>query len=485
MKNFNIYLRKSSLNKTVQPIYARVTSFTRASSYRWQKGFIPSIISNHLISYATPANLSYSWSFGSLAGLCLLTQILTGVFLAMFYVPNVNLAVASLNFIMHDVPYGWFVRYTHSNGASMFLFVVYCHVFKGLYYNSYIKPRGLLWVSGVVILFLTMGTAFLGYVLPWGQMSFWGATVITNMVTIVPYFGDALLEWLWGGYTINNPTLHRFFVIHFVLPFVISGLVFIHLALLHQEGSSAPISDSTGVDPVRFYPYFFVKDVFAFLCVLLVFSFLVFYYPNLLGDPLNFVKIDRIKTPVHIVPEWYFLPFYGVLKSVPHKVGGVLLMFFSIFVLFLLPILNTSTVKDSTYRLFFKLFFSLVIISIVGLYYVGKKPIFLKPKLQFINEAVSLYGRYLIAVYFSFFLLFLPTVNFLETLWVFHRFSTSFKFDDCFYSFFTKNKTLITSVLFLLCFLFVLDFSCLLLEFVETATVFIVWSRLNHRLQVL
>ena len=257
-----------------QPDTVTVYTFI-LTTFRWHRAVFFSFLGSHLVYYATPANLTYAWSFGSLAGVCLVIQIFSGVFLSMFYTPHVDLAFASVEFIMRDVNHGWLIRYIHSNGASMFFFVVYCHILRGLYYGSYAKPRELLWISGVVLLLLMMATAFLGYVLPWGQMSFWGATVITSMFSVIPKFGQSIVEWLWGGFTVNNPTLNRFFAFHFFLPFVIVGMVLLHLILLHKDGSSAPISDSTGVDKISFYPYFFIKDLFAFFCFLLVFSVFV------------------------------------------------------------------------------------------------------------------------------------------------------------------------------------------------------------------
>ena len=247
---------------------------------RWQTSFLATLLSNHGVYYSTPINLTYSWSFGSLAGICLVIQVISGLFLSMFYTPHVDFAFASVEFIMRDVNHGWFIRYTHSNGASMFFLVIYCHLLRNLYYSSYAKPREFLWLSGVVLLLLMMATAFLGYVLPWGQMSFWGVTVITNMFTIIPYFGQSILEWLWGGFVVNNPTLKRFFTFHFFLPFVLIAIVLLHLALLHKEGSGAPIGDSTGVDHLTFYPYFFVKDLLAFFCFLVIFGFFVLSYPK-------------------------------------------------------------------------------------------------------------------------------------------------------------------------------------------------------------
>jgi len=373
---------------------------------RWHKNFVLGFLSNHVLYYGTPVNLTYSWSFGSLAGICLVIQIISGIFLSMFYTPHVDLAFASIEFIMRDVNNGWLVRYIHSNGASMFFLVVYCHIFRGLYYNSYSHPREWLWISGCILLLLMMATAFLGYVLPWGQMSFWGATVITSMFSAIPKAGPYIVEWLWGGFTVNNPTLNRFYSFHFFFPFVIVAVVFLHLMLLHKEGSSAPLSDSTGVDHIPFYPYFFVKDLFAFLCFFLIFAILVCYYPNVLGDPNNYIMADSIHTPRHIVPEWYFLPFYAMLRSIPHKTAGILAMLFSILVLFILPFINTSLVKDSSSRLLFKIFYFLAIGDFLALGWLGQTPV--KDGYIFAGQIATIY-------YFLFFLVLLPFAGVFET----------------------------------------------------------------------
>jgi ubiquinol-cytochrome c reductase cytochrome b subunit len=319
---------------------------------------------------------------------------------------------------MRDVNHGWLVRYIHSNGASMFFLVVYCHILRGLYYGSYTKPREFLWISGVILLLLMMATAFLGYVLPWGQMSFWGATVITSMFSVIPKFGQSIVEWLWGGFTVNNPTLNRFFAFHFFLPFIIVGVVLLHLILLHKDGSSAPISDSTGVDKIGFYPYFVVKDMFAFFSFLLLFAYLVLYNPNLLGDPNNYILADSIHTPRHIVPEWYFLPFYAILRSIPHKAAGIMTMVFSLLVLFLIPFLNTSLVKDSSSRMFFKVAYFAAIADFLVLGWVGQSPV--KDCYIFVGQVATVY-------YFIFFLILLPFAGSIETLWVYYRSKGFFK----------------------------------------------------------
>lgn len=294
-------------------------------------------IDSHIVDYPTPLNLNYLWSFGSAAGLCLVIQMISGILLAMHYTPHIDLAFSSVEHIMRDVNNGWLIRYLHANGASMFFIVVYCHLFRGLFYGSYMFPRQLLWVSGVVIFLLMMATGFMGYVLPWGQMSFWGATVITNLFSAIPVVGSSIVEWLWGGFSVGNATLNRFFSLHYLLPFVIAGLVIVHLSLLHTDGSSNPLGVNTNVQTISFYPYFYVKDLFAFFILVFFLSVIIVYYPNSLGHPDNYIPANPMSTPAHIVPEWYFLPFYAILRSIPDKLGGVLAMFGAIVVLMILP----------------------------------------------------------------------------------------------------------------------------------------------------
>ena len=286
-------------------LYSLGISFLQ--TFRWCKNFILAFLDNHIIHYPTPINLTYAWSFGSSAGICLIIQMISGIFLAMHYTPHIDLAFSSVEHIMRDVNHGWLIRYIHANGASMFFIVVYCHIFRGLYYGSYMHPRQLLWCSGVLIFILMMATAFMGYVLPWGQMSFWGATVITSLVTALPVIGQTIVDWLWGGFTVNNATLNRFFSIHFFLPFVIAGLTIIHLALLHKDGSTNPLGAESGGDKISFYPYFFVKDLYAFFVFVFIFAVFVYFFPNTLGHPDNYIPADPMHTPAHIVPEWYFL----------------------------------------------------------------------------------------------------------------------------------------------------------------------------------
>jgi len=377
-----------------------------STNVRWNKNYLLSIVDKHAIHYPTPVNLTYAWSFGFLAAVSLAVQILSGIFLAMHYTPHIDLAFSSVEHIMRDVQNGWFIRYTHANGASMFFIVVYAHIFRGLYYGSYIKPRQLLWCSGVLIFILMMATAFMGYVLPWGQMSFWGATVITSLFTAIPLVGHSIVEWLWGGFTVGNATLNRFYSLHFLLPFVIAGLTIIHLALLHKVGSNNPLGTDSSIDTVPFYPYYAVKDFFALSAYLLFFGGLVFWYPNLLGHPDNYIPADPMHTPAHIVPEWYFLPFYAILRSIPNKLGGVVAMFGSLIILFLIPFINTSEIRSTTFRPMFKFFYWVLVSDFIVLLWVGQKPV--NDQYMFTGQVATLY-------YFLFFLVIIPAVGLIES----------------------------------------------------------------------
>jgi ubiquinol-cytochrome c reductase cytochrome b subunit len=379
---------------------------------RMTKNYLFSFIASHLVYYPTPISLTYAWSFGSLAGITLVIQMISGIFLSMHYTANIDLAFSSIEYIMRDVNNGWLIRYIHANGASMFFIVVYAHVCRGLYYGSYMEPRQLLWCSGVVLLLLMMATAFTGYVLPWGQMSLWGATVITNMVTAIPVAGKPIVQWLWGGYTVANPTLNRFYTLHFVLPFIIAGVTLIHLALLHKVGSSSPIGSDTGVDDVPFYPYFFSKDLFAFSVYLLVFGIFVFYFPNVLNHPDNYIPADPLHTPAHVVPEWYFLPYYAILRSIPHKAGGIVAMLGSLLVLFLIPFTNTSEIRNTTYRPIFKIFFWLFIADFIVLTFIGEKPV---------RDAYIFTGQVATFYYFLFFFILIPVVGRVESFLVHYK----------------------------------------------------------------
>lgn len=345
------------------------------SAVKWVEDRLPimGMLHHALYEYPTPKNLSYWWTFGSLAGFMLVVQIVTGIVLAMHYTPHVDLAFNSVEHIMRDVNYGWLLRYMHANGASMFFIVVYLHMFRGLYYGSYKAPRELLWWLGLVIFLLMMATAFMGYVLPWGQMSFWGATVITNLFSAIPIVGEGIVSWLWGGFSVDNPTLNRFFSLHYLLPFVIVGVVILHIWSLHTNGSNNPtgIEIKEGQDSIPFHPYYTVKDLFGLAVFLIFFSAFLFYAPNYLGHPDNYIPADPLVTPPHIVPEWYFLPFYAILRAVPDKLGGVLLMFGAIAVLFALPWLDKSRVRSARFRPIFKQVFWVFVLVCIGLTYMG------------------------------------------------------------------------------------------------------------------
>jgi len=375
------------------------------SNIRWNKNNLLAFVDSHIIDYPTPINLNYMWSFGSAAGLCLVIQIVTGIFLAMHYTPHVDVAFMSVEHIMRDVNNGWLIRYLHANGASMFFIVVYCHIFRGLYFGSYMYPRGKLWSSGVIIFLLMMATGFMGYVLPWGQMSFWGATVITNLFSAIPLVGTSVVEWLWGGFSVDNATLNRFYSLHYLMPFVIAGLTIVHLSLLHEDGSNNPLGINTNLDTISFYPYFYVKDLLAFLCLLALLSFFVFFYPNALGHADNYIPANSLVTPPHIVPEWYFLPFYAILRSIPDKLGGVVAMISAILVLLLLPIINTSEIRSSKFRPIFGIAYWFLVSDFLLLGWIGQKPV----------EAPYIeIGMVATFFYFLFLLVLVPVIGLLE-----------------------------------------------------------------------
>jgi len=373
---------------------------------RWNKDYILSIVDNHIIDYPTPINISYAWSFGALAGICLVVQIVTGIFLAMHYTPHIDLAFSSVEHIMRDVNNGWLIRYMHANGASMFFIVVYSHIFRGLYYGSYMAPRELLWCSGVIIFLLMMATAFLGYVLPWGQMSFWGATVITNLFSAIPFAGPAIVEWLWGGFSIDNATLNRFFSLHFILPFAIAGLVISHIALLHRDGSNNPLGIDSKTDSIPFYPYAYVKDLFSLIVFIVFFSVFLFFFPNLLGHPDNYIPADPMSTPAHIVPEWYFLPFYAILRSIPDKLGGVAAMGGAIVILLFLPFINTSEVRSATFRPIYRKLFWFIFADFLLLGWIGQ---------EIVETPFVEIGQIATVFYFFYFLVLIPVMGLLES----------------------------------------------------------------------
>jgi len=372
-----------------------------------------SFMKHQLDEYPTPKNLNYWWNFGSLAGLVLVIMIVTGVTLAMQYTPNADMAFDSVERIMRDVNYGWLIRYLHMNGASMFFVVVYIHIFRGLYYGSYKPPREVLWWLGVVILLLMMATAFMGYVLPWGQMSFWGATVITNLFSAIPVVGNAIVTWLLGGFSVDNPTLNRFFALHYLLPFIIVGVVFLHLWALHQHGSNNPlgIDRKSPKDSIPFHPYYTVKDAFGTGVFLLIYFGLVFYAPEGLGNVDNNIPADAMQTPASIVPEWYLLPFYAILRSVPNilfieaKLAGVIAMVSAILILLFLPWLDRSPVRSASFRPIYRVMFWLFLICCLVLGWVGS---------QHPEGAPLIIGRVATVYYFLHFLVLLPLVSRIE-----------------------------------------------------------------------
>ncbi|MFC4168556.1 cytochrome b [Teichococcus aestuarii] len=358
-------------------------------------------------TFPTPRNFNYFWNFGALAMINLMIMIATGIFLAMNYTAHTSLAFESVERIMRDVNYGWLIRYVHMNGASMFFIVVIVHIWRNLYYGSYKAPRELLWMLGVTIFLLMMATAFMGYVLPWGQMSFWGATVITNLFSAIPLVGDAIVTLLWGGFSVDNPTLNRFFSLHYLLPFVIAGVVFLHIAALHITGSNNPlgIEPKGPQDTLPFHPYYTIKDSVGIIVYLIVFAFLVFFSPNYLGHPDNYIPANPLVTPAHIVPEWYFLPFYAILRAVPNKLGGVLMMFGAIAILFVLPWLDRSPVRSMRFRPIAKWFLMLWGVNFFVLMWAGGMPA---------EGVYVLIARLSTAYYFAYFLVILPLLAKIE-----------------------------------------------------------------------
>ena len=373
---------------------------------KWFDSRLPLLtLSAHLQEYPTPKNLNYWWTFGGILTFCLITQIVTGVVLAMHYVADAKLAFGSVEHIMRDVNYGWLIRYVHANGSSMFFLAVYIHIFRAFYYGSYKSPREVIWIIGLLIYFLMMATAFMGYVLPWGQMSYWGATVITSLFSAIPLIGENIVTWLWGGFTVGSPTLSRFFSLHYLFPFLILGLVVLHIWALHIPGNNNPIGielKKPSSDTVPFHPYIVIKDVFALLIFLIIFFGFVFFAPNVLGHPDNYIEANQMLTPAHIVPEWYLLPFYAILRSVPDKLGGVVLMFASIFVLMALPWLDTSKVKSAVFRPMYKQFFWILVLDVIVLGYVGANP----PEGYYV-----ILGRIATIYYFLHFLIILPLLG--------------------------------------------------------------------------
>ena len=371
---------------------------------------IISPINSMLVDLPSPSSISYLWNFGSLLGLCLVIQILTGIFLAMHYCADVSIAFSSVVHIMRDVNYGFLLKYLHANGASAFFICVYIHIARGLYYGSYLRKH--LWFSGISIFLIMMLTAFIGYVLPWGQMSFWGATVITNFVSAIPYIGNDIVQWIWGGFSVSNATLNRFFSLHYLFPFILAGLIIIHIVLLHETGSNSPVGLNPNSDKVPFHIYFTTKDVYGFILLGILISILIFYIPNTLGDPENFIKANPLVTPVHIMPEWYFLFAYAILRAIPNKLGGVIALVLSIVIWAITPFVHTSKLKGLSFRPLGKLFYWIFMANFVFLTWIGSKPV---------EEPFIFLGQLSSIVYFSYFLLCIPLLGYLENYLIFGK----------------------------------------------------------------
>nr|WGO58092.1 cytochrome b [Rhabdoblatta orlovi] len=362
------------------------------------------IINNALIDLPSPSNISSWWNFGSLLGLCLGMQIITGIFLAMHYCPNIEMAFFSVNHICRDVNYGWLLRTLHANGASMFFVCIYLHIGRGMYYGSY--KFVYTWSVGVLILFLTMATAFMGYVLPWGQMSFWGATVITNLLSAIPYMGVDLVQWVWGGFAVDNATLNRFFTFHFLLPFIVAAMVMIHLLFLHQTGSNNPMGLNSNIDKIPFHPYFSIKDTFGFIILIMLLTILTLKEPYILGDPDNFTPANPLVTPIHIQPEWYFLFAYAILRSIPNKLGGVIALALSIAILFIMP-LYKSNFRGIQFYPMNQMLFWVMVNTVILLTWIGARPV---------EDPYIITGQLLTVLYFSYYVMNPMTTKLWENL---------------------------------------------------------------------
>nr|YP_006666368.1 cytochrome b [Sahyadria chalakkudiensis]AFQ13361.1 cytochrome b [Sahyadria chalakkudiensis] len=361
------------------------------------------IANEALVDLPTPSNISAWWNFGSLLGLCLITQILTGLFLAMHYTSDMSTAFSSVMHTCRDVNYGWLIRNIHANGASFFFICIYAHIARGLYYGSYLYKKT--WNIGVILLLLVMMTAFVGYVLPWGQMSFWGATVITNLLSAVPYVGNMLVQWIWGGFSVDNATLTRFFAFHFFLPFIIAAVTILHLLFLHETGSNNPTGLNPDADKIPFHPYFTYKDLLGFMIMLMILMLLALFAPNLMGDPENFTPANPLITPTHIKPEWYFLFAYAILRSIPNKLGGVLALLFSILVLMVVPLLHTSKQRGITFRPITQFLFWALVADMIILTWIGGMPV---------EHPLIIIGQIASALYFALFLVLFPLAGGLE-----------------------------------------------------------------------
>nr|AXS65889.1 cytochrome b [Bostrichoidea sp. 4 KM-2017] len=355
---------------------------------------VTKIINNSLIDLPTPSNISTWWNFGSLLGICLMIQIITGLFLAMHYTSSINTAFNTVIHICRDVNYGWLMRTLHANGASFFFICIYIHIGRGIYYNSFKLIHT--WLVGVIILFITMATAFLGYVLPWGQMSFWGATVITNLLSAIPYLGNSIVQWIWGGFAVDNATLTRFFTLHFLLPFIISALVMIHLLFLHQTGSSNPLGINSNIDKIQFHPYFSIKDTLGFLIMIISLMIITLISPYMLGDPDNFIPANPLVTPIHIQPEWYFLFAYAILRSIPNKLGGVIALVMSILILITMPFTYKMKFIGNQFYPINKILFWLLLSMIILLTWIGARPV---------EDPYIMTGQILTILYFLYYMI--------------------------------------------------------------------------------
>ena len=363
------------------------------------------LVNTLVVDSPLPSNLTYMWNFGSILGLVLGIQIVTGVFLAMNYVPDTDLAFYSVEHIMRETLNGWIVRYTHANGAGIFFIAVYIHMARGMYYGSYRAPRVLLWSVGVIIFLVMMGTAFIGYVLPWGQMSFWGATVITNFLSAVPYIGKDLVELVWGGYSVDKATLNRFFSLHYLLPFILAALAGLHLLALHEHGSNNPLGYGGNVDKIRFHPYYTYKDLVGFVALIMILMGLVFYNPNLLGHSDNYIEANRLVTPAHISPEFYFLPYYTILRAIPSKIGGVLAMVGAILIMLILPFVDTSRIRGVRFRPIGKVIYWGFMMNFMLLLWIGSCGV---------EEPYIFIGRILTIIYFSYYIVIVPVIGYIE-----------------------------------------------------------------------